>query len=77
MEKIFNVNLGDDVWVMNDNIAETGKVTKIWYTKFISPADYKTICENEIYYVSFNGTKIGTFGTNEIFKTKQDLLKSL
>ena len=77
MKKVFDIKPGDTVWVMHNNIAVSGTVVKIWYTKFISPVDYETIGENELYYVSANGKKIGDYTRKEIFNTKEDLLKSL
>ena len=40
MKKEFDINPGDSVWVMHDNIAVLGTVGKIWYKKFINPSDF-------------------------------------
>lgn len=77
MEKSFEYNIGDNVWVMYDNFPIEGKIVKIWYTKFISYTDYETIHESELYTVYYQDRKLGQYTLNEMFKIKQDLLKSL
>ena len=77
MEKSFDYNIGDEVWVIHDNFPIKGKILKIWYTKFISYTDFETVHESELYYVYYQDRKLGQYTLKEMFKTKQDLLKSL
>ena len=77
MKKEFDINPGDSVWVMHDNIAVLGTVGKTWYKKFINPSDFETVEEAEIYSIYSGTNKIGEYSPNEVFKTKEDLLKSL
>ena len=47
------------------------------FTKAISCVDYETISESESYYVSANERNIGSYELKDLFKTKEELLKSL
>ena len=51
MEKAFDIGLGAEVWVIHSNHIEKGTVSKVWYTKFISPVDYESVVESEWYFV--------------------------
>ena len=43
MEKTFDIGLGVEVWVIHRNHIVKGTVSKVWYTKFISPVDYESV----------------------------------
>lgn len=78
MEKTFDINIGTEVWVMHHNRIVTGTVSKVWYTKFISPLDYESILESEWYTVcDADNNKIDSFRKESLFLNKEDLLKSL
>ena len=78
MEKTFDINIGTEVWVMHRNRIVTGTVSKVWYTKFISPLDYESILESEWYTVcDADNNKIDSFRKESLFLNKEDLLKSL
>lgn len=78
MEKAFDIGLGTEVWVIHSNHIEKGTVSKVWYTKFISPVDYESVVESEWYFVcDADGKRIDSFRREELFLKKEDLLKSL
>ena len=78
MEKTFDINIGTEVWVMHRNRIVTGTVSKVWYTKFISPLDYESILESEWYTVcAADKKRIDSFRRKDLFLKKADLLKSL
>jgi hypothetical protein len=78
MEKSFDIAIGQEVWLMHKDRAVCGTVTKVWYTKFISPVDYKSIVESEWYTVcDQDKKKIDSFRKENLFLSKGDLLKSL
>lgn len=78
MEKEFAFNIGDIVWLMHNNAAVCGNITKMSYVKTISCVDFETISTNEKYYVSVDGKKlIDSYDASKLFRTKEDLLKSL
>ena len=78
MKKIFDINVGDGVWLMHGNRAASAIVTKIWYTKFVSSVDYKTIVESEWYSVAVDDKQLyDSFKKEQLFPTKADLIKSL
>lgn len=78
MEKTFDIAIGQEVWLMHKDRAVCGTVTKVWYTKFISPVDYKSIVESERYTVcDQDKKKIDSFQKEDLFMSKGDLLKSL
>lgn len=77
MRKVFKIEPGDVVWVMHNNIAVQGTVRKIWYSTFYSHTDFETVNEAESYYVYSGDIKLGIYNLDEMFKTKEDLLKSL
>ncbi|MBO7635757.1 MAG: hypothetical protein J6S89_04170 [Paludibacteraceae bacterium] len=67
------LDINDTVWFMHKNKACCGKIKKIFYGKFISPADFK-IHESEAYYV--NDIK-DRFEFSDLFSTKEELIDSL
>ena len=78
MEKTFDIGLGAAVWVIHSNHIVKGTVSKVWYTKFISPVDYESVVESEWYFVcDADGKRIDSFRRKELFLKKEDLLKSL
>lgn len=77
MEKIFEFNIGDPVWIMHNNIAVVGKIKTMWYTKFLSPVNYEEIVEAESYSLDVNGTSVTGVERKQMFRDKKDLLKSL
>ncbi len=78
MEKTFDIAIGQEVWLMHKDRAVCGMVTKVWYTKFISPVNYETMIESEWYTVcDKDKKKIDSFRKEDLFLSKADLLKSL
>lgn len=65
--------IGDIVWFMyNDNVC-SGKIKSVRYIKFISSINLRVI-ENEIYGIE---NIPNMFDYCKLFKTKEDLIKSL
>jgi len=78
MEKAFDIGLGAEVWVIHRNHIVKGKVSKVWYTKFISPVDLESVVESEWYFVcDDDGKRIDSFRKESLFLTKEDLIRSL
>lgn len=77
MEKEFAFNIGDKVWLMHNNGVVCGSIAKMFYVKTISCVDFETVSDNERYYVSVEGKRIGNFDKKSLFETKDELLKSL
>ena len=78
MEKTFEIGLGAEVWVIHSNHIVKGKVSKVWYSKFISPVDYESVVESEWYFVcDADGKRIDSFRRKDLFLKKEDLLRSL
>ena len=78
MEKTFDIAIGQEVWLMHKDHAVCGTLTKVWYTKFISPVNFETIVESEWYTVcDQDKKKIDSFRKEDLFLSKADLLKSL
>ena len=78
MEKTFDIGLGAEVWVIHSNHIEKGTVSKVWYTKFISPVDLVSVVESEWYFVcDADGGRIDSFRRKDLFLKKEDLLSSL
>ena len=77
MVKQFDFNVGDPVWIMHNNLAVQGKIKVMWYTKFICPVNCDDIVEAETYVVDVNGNNVGALERGQIFKSKEDLKKSL
>lgn len=74
---VFDFKPGDHVWLMSDGKAVCGIVTKLWYSQFISPVDFEEIKGNKLYYVQVGSHSAESHTGNELFKTKEDLIKSL
>ena len=78
MEKTFEIGLGAEVWVIHSNHIEKGTVSKVWYTKFISPVDYESVVESEWYFVcDADGKRIDSLRKKDLFLKKEDLISSL
>ena len=78
MEKTFDIGLGAEVWVIHRNHIAKGTVSKVWYTKFISPVDLVSVVESEWYFVcDADGGRIDSFRRKDLFLKKEDLLSSL
>ena len=78
MEKTFDIGLGAEVWVIHSNHIEKGTVSKVWYTRFISPVDYESVVESERYFVcDADGKRIDSFRKKDLYLNKKDLLSSL
>lgn len=77
MVKEFTKNLGDEVWVMYDNKPTKGSIIKMGYLKSLDCMDFESINENEQYEIHTFCGNIGSFSKNNIFDTKEDLIKSL
>lgn len=78
MEKTFDIAIGQEVWLMHKDRAVCGTITKVWYTKFISPVNFETIVESEWYTVcDQDNKKIDSFRKEDLFLSKEELLKSL
>lgn len=83
MIKEFTYKIGDSVWLMYEDKAICRPITKAWYSKHISCADFESVSDNESYYVcistnSRTGNKFElSFELKDLFKTKEDLINSL
>lgn len=78
MEKTFEIGLGAEVWVIHSNHIVKGTVSKVWYTKFISPVDLESVVESEWYFVcDADGKRIDSFRKKNLYLNKKDLLSSL
>ena len=78
MEKTFEMGLGAEVWVIHSNHIVKGTVSKVWYTKFISPVDLESVVESEWYFVcDADGKRIDSFRKKDLYLNKKDLLSSL
>ena len=78
MEKTFDIGLGTEVWVIHRNHIVKGTVSKVWYTKFISPVDLVSVVELEWYFVcDTDGKRIDSFRKKDLYLNKKDLLSSL
>lgn len=78
MEKTFDIGLGAEVWVIHSNRIVKGTVSKVWYTKFISPVDLVSVVESEWYFVcDTDGKRIDSFRKKDLYLNKKDLLSSL
>ena len=78
MEKTFEIGLGAEVWVIHSNHIVKGTVSKVWYTKFISPVDLVSVVESVWYFVcDADGGRIDSFRRKDLFLKKEDLLRSL
>ena len=78
MEKTFEIGLGAEVWVIHSNHIVKGTVSKVWYTKFISPVDLESVVKSEWYFVcDADGKRIDSFRKKDLYLNKKDLLSSL
>ena len=78
MKKTFEIGLGAEVWVIHSNHIVKGTVSKVWYTKFISPVDLESVVESEWYFVcDADGKRIDSFRKKDLYLNKKDLLSSL
>ena len=77
MKVYLDLKPGDSVWFMYNNEAVCGTVHKSRYGKFRSNVDHKSIVESETYVIYIGGKEIGTYKREELFFTKEDLIKSL
>ena len=78
MEKTFEMGIGAEVWVIHSNHIVKGTVSKVWYTKFISPVDLESVVESEWYFVcDADGKRIDSFRKKDLYLNKKDLLSSL
>jgi len=78
MKKIFDINVGDHVWIMHNNTAICATVTHAFYTKFRSCIDFKSIKEAESYRLSANGKPLyESYQKEQLFPSKADLINSL
>lgn len=78
MKKTFDFNINDKVWLMHDNEAVIGVITKMIYKKSISCSDFESLSEVENYILYTEGNKqLGEHNRKELFRTKEDLIKSL
>ena len=78
MEKTFEIGLGAEVWVIHSNHIVKGTVSKVWYTKFISPVDLESVVESGWYFVcDADGKRIDSFRKKDLYLNKKDLLSSL
>lgn len=73
MEKEFKRNIGDKVWVMNNNKPRECVISRVSYALVKSSVDFETIIERESYYLD----DIGYFDVDVVFDTKEDLIRSL
>lgn len=76
MEKEFDFNVGDLVWIMHNNIAIQGTIKSMWYTEFISPVNCEQV-QAESYAIDLNGSLVTGVDRSQIFTSKKDLIKSL
>ena len=77
MKVNFSLAPGDEVWFMYDNKVNVGKISKAHYVKNISCLNFETIYEETKYDVQLNGRTIGPLYENQLFNSKEDLIKSL
>ena len=78
MKKIFDIKVGDQVWLMHGNRAICATVIKAFYTKFISCVDHKSIIESERFTLSLDGKQLyESYEKKQLFATKADLINSL
>lgn len=77
MNKKFKFYVGTPVWFMYNNQPTEGVITKLWYTEYLSPVNNETIEKGEKYSVSVDGNFIGEYKPRFLFRTKDELLKTL
>lgn len=77
MKVHIELNPGDNVWFMYKDEAVCGTVHKSRYGKFRSNVDHDSIIESETYVVYIGGKEAGIYKRDDLFTTKEDLIKSL
>ena len=82
MRKVLAHRPGTEVWGMSDDWAIHAKVTDIHYCKFFGSESIfgsdEPIIEHESYHLSVGDKQLsGVFGREELFKTFEELIKSL
>lgn len=78
MKKVFDIKVGDLVWLMHGNRVVCATVTKARYTKFISCVNHESIIESEAYNVSVGDKPLHeSYLKEQLFCSKADLIKSL
>ena len=78
MDIKFNLSPGDSVWIMYNNQIRNGIIDKASYIKNISCVDFESVYEATKYEIRLDGRiTTGPYTENEIFKSKEDLIKSL
>lgn len=76
MIKVFDLNIGDDVWFMWKNKPTQGRISKIWSNTFINPVDCDSIEESVWYYVIID-KRAESFRRESLYSSKEELKKSL
>lgn len=78
MKMTITYAVGDNVWLMHENLAVCATITKVSYKKFISSDNYESVIEHESYTLSVGDKPLlSLHGKDELFPTKSDLLNSL
>ena len=76
MIKVFDINPGTIVWFMDDDKPTSGVVKSVWSNTYVSPLDFESIKESELYYINFKGSA-KSFRKTDLFLLKEELKKSL
>ena len=76
MIKVFDLNIGDDVWFMWKNKPTQGRISKIWSNTFINPVDCDSIEESVWYYIIID-KRAESFRRESLYSSKEELKKSL
>ena len=80
MKRFIDIEIGDSVWIMHDNVPRKGTIRKIVYMKFRDYFDNDKLKEQVTYYVCIKTeTRILTFPfqENEMYASKEDLKNAL
>lgn len=81
MEIEFKRNVGDSVWVITDNKVQLGNIERINFYNFVSPVDCRSVESGVKYRVKYGDFGCGhfedDFDENQLFDTKEELIKSL
>lgn len=77
MEITFKRNVGDSVWVITNNKVQLGNIEKIYFYDFVSPVDCKSIETGVKYSVKLSDSICEIFEDEQLFDTKEELIKSL
>ena len=76
MEVTFKRNVGDSVWVITDNKIQLGNIEKIYFYDFVSPV-CQTIDTGVKYSVRLSNSICEIFEDDQLFSTKEELIKTL